>query len=65
MSREVQQRFLSILAKTLPPATMGSGWTESVAAKDCTFIVNCYEHRDVFLRKKWILVFSFCINMSV
>jgi hypothetical protein len=46
--------FPSIQAKTLPPATMGSGWTESVIAKDCIFILNRYESRDVFLRKKWI-----------
>jgi hypothetical protein len=29
----LEHRFLSILAKTLPPATIGFGWAETISAR--------------------------------
>ncbi|MDH5466351.1 MAG: hypothetical protein OEY25_02925 [Candidatus Aminicenantes bacterium] len=45
----MQRRFLSILAETLPPTTMGSGWRGSGAVANYTFIIHCYGDGDALL----------------
>jgi len=44
----VKGRFPSILAKTLPPTTMGSGWKGTGALTDYISIIDCLGNRDVF-----------------